>query len=145
MLSKQERKREERRGKEGREGKKRKEEEKKRESYSHFTTVVIVMQLLSPRFWRLYPWGAYAWIKVKPTQLGDGQDTRNLNPYVMLYRVYQADGFQKLMKGKEGFAQADETIHVVTMVPHTFFLNWYALLPCIRFVVHLVLDVQAHS
>jgi hypothetical protein len=72
----------------------------------------------------------------KAAQLDDGQDTRNTSPFVMLYRVYQADEFQKLVGDKEGFAQADGTFRVVTMIPHTFFVNWYALLPCIRFVVH---------
>jgi hypothetical protein len=72
----------------------------------------------------------------KAAQLDDGQDTRNTSPFVMLYRVYQADEFQKLVGDKEGFAQADGTFRVVTMIPHIFFVNWYALLPCIRFVVH---------
>ena len=82
----------------------------------------------------------YATAIVQPghraAQLDAGQDTRNTSPFVMLYRVYQADEFQKLVGDKEGFAQADGTFRVVTMIPHTFFVNWYALLPCIRFVVH---------
>ena len=72
----------------------------------------------------------------RAAQLDSGQDTRNLSPYVMLYRVYQADEFKKLVGDKEGFAQADGTFRVVTMIPHTFFVNWYALLPYITFVVH---------
>ena len=81
----------------------------------------------------------------RAAQLDGGQDTRNLSPYVMLYRVYQADKFHKLMGGKDELVQADGTFRVVTMIPHTFFVNWYALLPCIRFVVHSVLGVQVHN
>ena len=82
----------------------------------------------------------------RAAQLDSGQDTRNLRPYVMLYRVYQADEFHKLMGlyYKE-FARTDGTFRVITMTPHTFFVNWYALLPCIRFVVHSVLGVQVHN
>ena len=82
----------------------------------------------------------YATAIVQPghraAQLDAGQDTRNTSPFVMLYRVYQADEFKKLVGDKEGFAQADGTFRVITMIPHTFFVNWYALLPCIRLVVH---------
>ena len=82
----------------------------------------------------------YATAIVQPgyraAQLDAGQDTRNTSPFVMLYRVYQADEFKKLVGDKEGFAQADGTFRVNTMIPHTFFVNWYALLPCIRLVVH---------
>ena len=82
----------------------------------------------------------YATAIVQPghraAQLDAGQDTRNTSPFVMLYRVYQADEFKKLVGDQEGFAQADGTFRVVTMIPHTFFVNWYALLPCIRLVVH---------
>jgi hypothetical protein len=84
---------------------------------------------------------SYATAIVQPgyrtAQLDAAEDTRNLSPFVMLYRVYQADEFYKLMglSNKE-FAQADGTFRVVTMIPHTFFVNWYALLPYITFVVH---------
>jgi hypothetical protein len=83
----------------------------------------------------------YATAIVQPgyraAQLDAAQDTRNLSPFVMLYRVYQTDEFYKLMGlSYKEFAQADGTFRVVTMIPHTFFVNWYALLPCIRFVVH---------
>ena len=82
----------------------------------------------------------------RAAQLDSGQDTRNLSPYVMLYRVYQADEFYKLMgQLYKEFAQTDGTFRVITMIPHTFFVNWYALLPCIRFVVHSVLGVQVHN
>ena len=57
----------------------------------------------------------------------------------------ESDEFNKIMEGKERYVQADGTIRVVTMVPHVFFVNWYALLPCIRFVVHSVLGVQVHN
>jgi hypothetical protein len=82
----------------------------------------------------------------RAAQLDSGQDAPNLSPYVMLYRVYQSEEFYKLMGlyYKE-IAQADGTFRVVTMIPHTFFVNWYALLPCIRFVVHSVLGVQVHN
>ena len=93
---------------------------------------------------------SYATAIVQPgyraAQLDAAEDTRNLSPFVMLYRVYQADEFYKLMGlFRKEFAQADGTFRVVTMIPHTFFGNWYALLPCIRFVVHWVLGVHVHS
>ena len=85
----------------------------------------------------------YATAIVQPgyraAQLDAAEDTRNLSPFVMLYRVYQADEFYKLMGrrlSRKEFAQADGTFRVVTMLPHTFFVNWYALLPYITFVVH---------
>ena len=46
------------------------------------------------------------------------------------------------MKGKDVFAQVYGTFRVFTMVPLTFFVNWYDSLPCTRFVVHLVLVVR---
>ena len=83
----------------------------------------------------------YATAIVQPgyraAQLDAAEDTRNLSPFVMLYRVYQADEFYKLMGlFRKELAQADGTFRVVTMIPHTFFVNWYALLPYITFVVH---------
>ena len=77
-------------------------------------------------------------------QLGETvDDTRKVMPYVMLYRVYQADEFSRLMKEKKGgplskcedFTQSDGTIRVITMVPYLLFVNWYVLLPCTGFVV----------
>ena len=56
----------------------------------------------------------------KVAQLDSGQDTRNLSPYVMLYRVYQVDEFYKLMGlSYKGFAQIDGTFRAITMIPHT--------------------------
>ena len=61
----------------------------------------------------------------RAAQLGSGQDTRNSNPYVMLYRVYQAADFLKIMGGHyKEYAQTDGTFRVMTMIPHTFFINW---------------------
>ena len=49
----------------------------------------------------------YATAIVQPghraAQLDAGQDTRNLSPFVMMYRVYQADEFSKLVGDKEGY------------------------------------------
>ena len=81
----------------------------------------------------------------RAAQLDSGQNTRNLSPYVMLYRVYLVVEFYKLigLYYKE-FAQTDGTFRVITMIPHTFFVDGCALLPYIRFVVHSVLRVQVH-
>ena len=69
----------------------------------------------------------YATAIVQPVhraeQLDAGQDTRNLSPVVMMYIVYQADELSKLLGDKEEFAQADGTFRVITMIPHTFFVN----------------------
>ena len=61
----------------------------------------------------------------RAAQLDSGRDTRNSQPYVMLYRVYQEAEFYRIMGGyyKE-YAQADGTFRVMTMIPHTFFINW---------------------
>ena len=69
----------------------------------------------------------------RAAQLDSGQDTRNLSPYVMLYRVYQADEFYKLMgQLYKEFAQTDGTFRVITMIPHTFFVNWYICLAALH-------------
>ena len=77
-------------------------------------------------------------------QLGETvDDTRRSVPYVMLYRVYLANEFSRLMKERkspsllkfEAFTQSDGTIRVITMVPYLLFVNWYVLLPCTSFVV----------
>ena len=82
----------------------------------------------------------------RAAQLDSGHDIRNLSPYFMLYRVYQADEFYKLVgQLYKELAQTDGTFRVITTIPHTFFVNWYALLPRIRFVVHSVLGVQVHN
>ena len=90
----------------------------------------------------------YATAIVQPgrnmAQLGETvDDTRRSMPYVMLYRVYQANEFSRLMKEKkspallkcEAFTQSDGTIRLITMVPYLLFVNWYVLLPCTSFVV----------
>ena len=87
-------------------------------------------------FWRLVA-TAIVQPGYRAAQLDAAADTRNLSPFVMLYRVYEADEFYKLMGlFRKELAQADGTFRVVTMIPHTFFVNWYALLPYITFVVH---------